>query len=59
MTLENRIDDIPYGGGWWKSAGRDMFLELAREMMRKGLTEEDAIGILTSAYCTVAAEFGN
>lgn len=56
--LEDRIEAIPGGEGWWKDSSYDLYLSLARTMITKGFSEDEAVLLLSKAYWSVAGEFG-
>lgn len=55
---QKQIQRIPGREGWYKSDGCASYLALAEQMVSRGLTEQEAVDILDSAYCTAAEEFG-
>mgnify|MGYP001604298744 CR=1 FL=1 len=57
--LRARINDIPHGNdGWWHDDTGDALERLARDLMAKGLSEDDAVDVLSSAFHAAANEFG-
>lgn len=56
--LEKRIIEIPSDGEWWRKGNFDAFVALAKELIAKGFTEDEAVRFLDDCYSTVANEFG-
>ena len=42
-TLEQKVDAIPGGDGWYKSAARDEYLRSAEALIRLGMSEDEAV----------------
>lgn len=57
--LRHQIDTIPGADGWWHEDNADTFHDIASQLIERGWTVNDAIDLLTSAYCAVANEHGN
>lgn len=47
------------GGEWWKSEGEEVFTDLAKVLIDKGFTQEEAVDFLSSAFSAVSAEYGD
>ena len=59
MTLEEKVDKMRGGKDeWWRKAGRAAYQSLAKKLVEKGLTEDEAIAILRNAFWSAAGEFG-
>lgn len=58
-ALAEAIDQIPGGDGWWHSSGQEVFEGIAKQLLLKGLFEEEILQILEAAYGAVAGEFGD
>jgi len=51
--LKNEITET-----WWDSTGHTVFTDLAKQLITKGFTEEEAFDFLQIAYTTVSMEYG-
>jgi hypothetical protein len=57
-SLEDRIDDI-VNGEWWKDDSREDYLHAAKELMKLGMTENQAVAFVAKLYYAAAAEYGS
>lgn len=57
--LIEKIDAIPNEGEWWKAGTRGTFISVAKKLLSKGFTEEEALDILEDMYSAVSQEYGN
>jgi hypothetical protein len=55
--LKKRINEIP-GGEWWHPHNGVTYLDLAKALMSRGFTENEAVEFLETAYGAAADEFG-
>ena len=57
--LRARITAIPgRDEGWWHPDGEDAYVQLAQQLVERGLTEDQAVDLLGAAYTAAAGEFG-
>lgn len=59
MTLDAKVDEIPGKDGWWKQRTGATFRALARELVDRGYTEDEALELLGDLYEATAEEFGS
>jgi hypothetical protein len=57
MTLNERIERIPHDG-WWHDHNCETFQDLGARLVAKGLTEDEALNILSTAFFAASDEFG-
>jgi hypothetical protein len=57
--FENRIRLMVPDGEWWHRSGFETFAELGHRLLKLGLSHDDAMDFLESAYSAVANEYGN
>lgn len=57
-NLSKRIETIPGEDGWWKSSSKDRYESLAKDLITKGFSEDEVIGILEEAYWAAANCYG-
>lgn len=63
-TLRTMLRKIPDDGlsdeaGFWTRDAEDKFVELAKELIGRGMTPAEAVEFLRRAYNVVASEFGS
>ncbi len=56
QALKKRIREIPGDDGWTK--GEDRPLEIAKEMMERGIDEDTVVHWITDIFWFAAAEYG-
>jgi hypothetical protein len=59
MTLEEKIVKIPGEDGWWKGYEEKNYVEFARILIAKDLTEDEAVEFLSDCYHSVANCYGD
>ncbi len=57
-TLEEDVGGLPPNGAWWKKSGEETFLRIAKQLLKKGFSEDETLNILGECYAAVSAEFG-
>lgn len=57
-TLEQKVDAIPGGDGWYKSAAREEYLRSAEALIRLGMSEDDTVLFLDDLYAAAKSCFG-
>jgi hypothetical protein len=57
-TLNKRIKEIPGEDSWWKSSSYSCFSDIAKTLKEKGLSDDEIVDILESAYWAVADCYG-
>lgn len=59
LILRARVEGIPHGDdGWYHSSNGDTYEQLAVRLVALGLSEDDAVDVLSSAFHAAADEFG-
>lgn len=60
MKIEERIDEEIRGGKdeWWRRHSRKEYIKMAKELVKRGFTEEEAVNFLHKAFWAAASEFG-
>ncbi len=56
--LQKRIAAIPGEDGWWSSGSEEDYMELAKELLSLGMTEERVVDFLDLAYWAAANCYG-
>ena len=59
LTLAEKIAQIPGEDGWWKSYSEERFNGLADRLIALGMSEDETVSFLTTAYYAVSNCYGN
>lgn len=58
VGLREAVDRLAGEAGWLDDSNRDTFCDLARRLLLRGFSVDEALALLSEAYHAVAREFG-